>query len=281
MAKGTSEREDDFEDDWSDDDFSDDQEQDDGNDEEFNVDKLSTSERKKYDKMRQTIEDSLVEAISNGDTKSGVYKGLQKVLAKRDRELAETRNALAGVMGRVGTVEEKGGDVEFLTGVLKEMLDDDSKKVFEDKFNQFQSSKKANKNEQMLNHLLQQGQQRGGIPQYGNMNPEEDDQITQYKKEATKKLQEFAKKMGADPKGGKLDFGDEDEPLLVRMNKLSASIERVNDEDDEDIEKVRRKTSRPDTRTKRDPGGRDDDDSIVNNILSRGTQSMVSKMRKL
>lgn len=272
----TSEREDEFEDEWADDDFSDDEELDKGSDE-FRVEDLTPSERKKYEKMRAEIENSLVEAIAKGDTKSGVYKGLQKVLAKRDVQVAQLSNALAEVYNKIGTVEEKGGDVEFLTSVLREMLDDDSKKVFEDKFSQFQSSKKATKNEQLLQQLLQ-GQQRGSIPQYGSS--EEDETITKYKQEATKKLKEFAKKMGADPESGKLDFGDEDEPLLTRMNKLSASIERANAEDDESTDRVRRKGSRPETRTRRDPGGRDEDEYNIDDILSRGSQKMVELMRK-
>jgi hypothetical protein len=277
-TKRTSEEEDVFEEDW-DDDFSNDEELDDNSDDaEFDYTSLSTSERKRYDKMKAEIENSLVETIAKGETDTPIYKGLQKVLAKRDRQLAETQQALQGLMSKAGMVDETNSDVGFLANIFKEMLDEDGRKVFDERLNQYATQKRAARNEQTLQTLLkQQNGQEQQIPMYGRN--EEDDKITEYKRQATKRLQEFAKRMGADPTEGKLDFGDEDEPLLVRMDKLSASIERVNAQADEDTDKVRRKGPRPDTRTRRDPGGKDVED-ISYNILERGSQEMISRMRK-
>jgi hypothetical protein len=250
-----------------------------GDDGEFDYDSLSASEKKRYDKMRKSIEDSLVDELSKGDTNSPVYKGMQRVVSQKDRELQQYRQALAGVIQQVQAQEEKGGDVDFLKEIVKDMLDDDSKRVFDEKFERFTEKRKGTKTEQMLAALLQQQQgQQQQYPMYGQ--EQEDPQIAQYRKEATKRLQAFAKKMGVDPEKDGLDFGDENDALLVRMDKLAASIERVSKEKDEqEIQGVRRRGTQPNTRTRGEPAVKDVGDDSVSNILERGSMALLQKMR--
>lgn len=261
---------------WEDDDIDDEELNDD--DDEFDYESLSASEKKRYNKIKQQVEDSVVKALSEGDTESPVYKGMQKVVARKDRELQQYQQALAGVIQQVQQQGERGEEVEFLREIVKDMLDDDSRKVFEDKFERFNEKRKGSKQEQLLQALLnQQGQQQ--IPAYGRN--EEDPQITQYRKEATNKLKAFAKRMGADPEKDNLDFGDEDEALLVRMDKLAASIERVTSEREErELSGVRRRGNQPNTRTRNDQGSRDSEFEYGRSILEKGSNALLKKMLK-
>lgn len=269
-------------DDWGDDDVNEEELEDDSEDTEFDTSKLSASERKRYEKMRQEVESSVIEALAKGDTKSPVYKGLQRVIASKDRDLAETRNALAAVINNVQQLNDKSADGEFLQNILKEMLDEDSKKVFEQKFNQHQQTKKQTQTEQMLQQLLR-GQQQQFQPQvypYGQPREEVDEQLKQYRKDGEARLKAFVKRMRIDPDNPKLDYGDEEEPLVERMTKLNASIERLTDEQDEEsIDRVRAKGTRPRTNTD-SPGSRPKAEQGVR-LLEQASASMLDKMRKL
>lgn len=281
MAKeGTNESED-FE--YDEDYFGNDEELDDGDDEEFDVTKLSKSERKRFEKLKSEVEESVVKAIAAGDTNSEVYKGIQRVLARRDRELAETRMALASVIKEVQGVSDIGDNLEFVQNIMKDMLDDDSKKVYDERYSKHKSEKENRQQRALLESLLSGQGQPNFNPQYipyGNIPQEEDPQIREYRKQATTKLKAFAKKMGVDPDNDDLDFGSEDDALLVRMDKLAASIERAKAQDDDEIDRVRsRGGSRPQTRTRNEPAnpGRD----IATDILSRGSARMIEQMRKI
>jgi hypothetical protein len=277
-TKRTSEDGDMFDSDWEDD--IDDDEELDGEDDDnsFDYDSLSASEKKRYDKMRKAIEDSVVDTLSKGDTNSEVYKGMQRVVAKRDQELQQYRQALAGVIQQVQSQTEKGGEVDFLKEVVMDMLDDDSKKEFETRFERFNEKRNGTRTEQMLQALLQQqGQQQ--YPAYGQT--EDDPQIVQYRKEATKKLEAFARKMGVDPEKDGLDFGDESEALLSRMDKLAASIDRATRERDEkDTASVRRRGTQPNTRTRNESAFRDSDSNYGTDVLERASNALLAKMRK-
>lgn len=278
-TKRTNESEDMFNS-WEDD-FDDDQELDNGGDdeEEFDYESLNAREKKRYDKIRETVENSVVEALAKGDTNSPVYKGMQRVVNQKDRELLQYRQALAGVIQEVQAQKETGGDVEFLKEIVKDMLDDDSKRVFDEKFERFSEKQKGTKTEQMLAALLQQREQQP-YPMYGQ--EQEDPQITQLRKEATQRLKGFAKKMGVDPEKETLDFGDENEPLITRMDKLAASIERVtSDRDERDIDSVRRRGNQPNTRTRNDSAVRDVDSYSGRDVLERANLALLQKMRKL
>jgi hypothetical protein len=248
----------------------------DDGDDDFAIEKLSASERKKYERMRKEVETAIVEEIAKGDTKSGVYKGLQQVLAKRDRELAETRAALAQVHGRVTSVEDKGSEVDFLYNIVRDMLDEDGKKVLEARKEQFSSSRSTKKNEDLLKMLLQErsNPQPAYYP-YGQ--PEEPPEQVQYRKDAEAKLKNLAKMAGVDPNSKDLDMGDIGEPLLIRMGKLEASIERLKDKD---IDSVRDSGNRTQTRTDT-PSPRRREPVDARNLLDIGAAKMIEEARKV
>lgn len=278
-SERTSESDDLF-DSWDEEeDYTDDEGQDGGDDEEFDYDSLSPAEKKRYDKLRKQIEDSVVETLAKGDTDSPIYKGLQRVVSKKDREIEQQRQALAAVIQELNLQKDRTDEVSFLKDIVKDMLDDDSKKAFDERFGKFQNEKKMSQQEQLLRALLQQGQQQT-YPAYGNTY-EEDPGLQQLRKQATEKLKSFAKRMGADPEKDPVDLGDESEPLVVRMDKLQASIERILAEKDErEVDSVRRRGPQPNTRTRNSPKI-PGESSLGEDLLSRGTEALLRKMRQV
>ncbi len=242
----------------------------------------SKAEQKRYEKMRLEIENSIAEAIANGDTNNNVYKGLQRVLAKRDREVAEYKAALENVIKRVNAVDEKADEAGFLKGIVKKMLDSDSQEAFEQEEKSFKSKKESDKQAELLQYIIS-----NGFPGQQRTQPvpieDEDPQITKYRREATVKLKDIAKRMGINPNSSELDYGDESEPLLERMDKLTKSVEKILNDEDADIERVRGRGSRPSTRTNRQtPGNRDEEDyANSNNLLRSSAQDYISKIRKM
>lgn len=259
--------------------FGDDEELDESDDreetaeEDFSYSNLSASEKKRYDKMKAEIEGAIVSEIARGDTNSEVYKGLQRVLARKDKELAEARNALAGVIDKVNN-DKSGQKVDFLENILRDLLDDDGRKEYDNRLRSFNTEVENQKNKQILDQLLK-GQAQVSVPMYGQPS-EEDAQIAQYRKEATQKLKSFAKRMGVDPDSSGLDYGSEDEPLLVRMDKLSLSIEKVSEEND--LDKVRRKVPQPKTRTNGEPV-KETGNGYAMSLLERGVAQMIKQTK--
>lgn len=276
----TSESE--FEDDLFEDDFANDQElYSEDDDIEFDVKNLGSRERKKYEKMREDIENSVVNALAEGDPDGKFYKGLQRVLAKRDRELSETRSALASLLQRFGIVEDNAQDLEFMKNIVKDMLDEDSRPVMEERYKSFKTQKQQEAWMNQIQWQQQQAQQaqQMGYQRYGT--EDDDEQIRQYRKQATEKLKAFARKAGIDPNDKELDYGTEDEPLLARMDKLANSIEKISQGDDEDIEDVRQRTPRAKTRTNNDTKLGGENNEYGRDLLSRGSAQMLNKMRNM
>lgn len=247
---------------------------------EFDVEKLSPSERKRYEKMRKEIEDSIVEVLAKGDQNTGVYKGLQKVLANRDKETAAQRAEIQRLKAMLESTSDKTSDVDFALDTILDMLDEDGKRAFLARRDQHNSKKAATKNEALLKAILDERTnpqpQQNWYP-YGQ--EQETPELEQYRKEADTKLRNFVKRMGVDPNSRDLDYGDIREPLLTRMGKLEASIERLADEKDKQtIDSVREKPgTRVSTRTNTTaPRGKETDGA---SLLERAFATQVEKMR--
>mgnify|MGYP001586053628 CR=1 FL=1 len=246
---------------------------DDGDNDEFDVSKLTPVERKRYDKMKKDVESSIVEVLAKGDSNSDIYKGMQRALAQRDRELAEYKAKLANVDGRTGNVEDKAAEVDFLYSIVHDMLDSDGQRALEARKEQFTSTKSAKKNEALLKEILEQRTAPTHFP-YGQV--EETAEQTQYRKDAETKLKNLAKMAGVDPTNKDLDMGDISEPLLTRIGKLESSIERLKDKD---ISSVRENGNRTNTRTDTSSPRREAAIDAVS-LLERGSLKMVEEARK-
>ncbi len=241
--------------------------------------------RKLYEKVKADAEAAVVEELSKGDTDSPVYKGLQKVISKKDKELAETRMALSSLAQQIqmqgGATYEQQAVLETLSEAMSELLDEDGKAVLANRLNQRRQNQKMSAMEQTISNMLRQNQQGQQMVQQQQYYDEEEERIREYQRAATDKLRSFAKKMGADPNSKELDYGDENEPLFERMDKLERSIERVLENKDEDeIRRARRKLNPPSTRD--DASVRRRESSPVGrSIIDRASNDMIQKMRKL
>ena len=255
--------------------YSDDTELDNSSNKENDFDKLKAD-------LRKEVEESVIEAIANGDTNSGVYKGLQRVLARRDRELEQTRNVLADVVNRLQGADLEGSNIQFLESVLQDMLDDDGKKEFNNRKNNFVQQKENKARNQVIDAMLRgQMPAPSGVQLYGKGPSLEDDPtIAQYRKEATNSLKKIVEKAGIKVDAAGLDFGDENEPLVVRMGKLASSIERVKAaEEEEAVGSVRRKGNLPNTRQNSTPAGARELSGRA--LVERGMAKQIEMMRKL
>lgn len=254
----------------SDDEELDDEEED---EEEFDYNSLSPSEKKRYDKMRSDIESRIVDQIAKGDQKSQIFKGLQRVINGKDRDITQLKTILQSFSDRLGNAETNGSDVEFLRDIVEEMLDDEGKKVFRQRLETHKAKKENQDTKNRLNQLMNGTTPSAyGAPNYG----QEDETIKQYRREATSKLRSLAKRAGVDPDDDGLDFGDEEEPLLDRMRKLEDSIDKVKDRrDDEDISRVRRKVNPPKSGVDAPIKKKTRDDYEYGDPLARGAASII------
>lgn len=264
--KGTDETEE-FELDDEDDFFSDDDE----------LDNYEAPEQFDPVKVRKEIEESIIEQLAKGDQSSPIYTGLQKVISKKDKELLETRTTLAGVIEYVrnlaGNQANANTYVEFMREQFPNMLNEEDRKIYEDRLNRHVDKAKATYLEQQVQQMSRnQGQQ-----QYPQQESQGDDKIQQYRKEATEKLKEFAKNMGVDPDDPNLNYGNEEEPLLVRMNAFSQSIGVAKEKAvDKGLDSVRRREKRPLAGAgSGTTGGRNGGDLLKNAALK-----MADQMRK-
>lgn len=196
-------------------------------------------------------EEELVKAIESGDTKTGVYKGLQKVLARRDKENQTLRAQLDAAMAKLQQfetlAEQMAEGINWASSVMLGALPEDERQsALQDL--QARRSKLAMKE---LERKVAQASASGPVlPQAGP------DDVPDFVKEGRRKFVELtramAKKFGVDPDDEGLDYGEDDEPLVQRLERFQASLERVigrTDEDEGRISAVRRRFEPATTRT--------------------------------
>jgi hypothetical protein len=226
-------------------------------------------------RAKREAEEAVVAALTSEDTNSGVYKGLQKVLSKRDRELEDLKRVNSELVRFVQESHNNNAntstEVEFIKNILPQMLDDESRQIFNNKRESFiQNRRSAQLEEQLRRNQMQQMAQ-----QYQPVNT--DNTIAEYKKQALNQMKEFVELYGLDPTDKRLDFGDEEsENLTIRLGKLKESMTKIKKED-EDISSVRRKP-RPTTKTR----GESSEDSVSygQDLVKRGMAQMLQKMRE-
>jgi len=234
-----------------------------------------------YDEIRQKVVDEVVEELAKGDTNSPIFKGLQKVISRKDKEILEHKQALIMLGQAIQSGRYQGSEVsqrlEFLEGFLEKMLDDDGKQVYKSERDRKAAELKQKQQEEVINQILK-NQTRGQWQPTYEADDQENDEFAGYRREALDRLKEFVKMSGIDPNHKELDYGDEQDSLLERMNALSESIKKVRETaDDEEIQSVRRKKKLPSTRTN---GERKRGQSYsARDILDEGALQLIKQMR--
>lgn len=247
-----------------------------------------------YSKAKEDAEKAVVEALSSEDTNTPVYKGLQKVVSKKDaeiaqhkRELAELRQALGEVINYVQANSSKSTSSakqqEALVGIIEEMLDDEpSKTVFRNRMQQVTKDSEMDDLKQQIANLSKvianQGQRVNAPNQQTDDEPEE---YKIYRQQFQEQLEGFAEEAGVDPKDKRLNYGDPKASFLERSVELRKSIKEIkSSSDDETINRARRKVAPPKTLNERGTGAGSGEDT-GRSLLERGALEMTKKMRKV
>lgn len=257
-------------------------------DEDYDEDSEDDEDDEQYSKLIERAKaeatEEIVKQLSSGDQSSPVYKGLQKVISRKDQEIAETRRALASLVEHVqknqSNSSEVQGTVEFLMETFKDALKEEDREVLAERFERFKKDRtEKSRLDNMENFMkqvatmIQQGQQ--GY-QADNDDDTEDDQFAELRKQATEELRGIAEESGFDPDDGDLDYGDPQEPLLERIRKLRASIAKASRE----VDGVRRKKKFPRTRKDSESTSRLYTPGDARRTLETLTSTWLKEMRK-
>lgn len=213
--------------DWDEDDeeeFEDDEETDedeDDSDDEVDEDDEDDSEEDLVERVKKATVQEIVNAIASGDSDNEVYKGLQRVIDRKDKEIARLEQALSNKFEHDDEAAEERDEVlQFLLQEFIELSGDEA----ETKLGKLKTS--------LQDKRIKRLQQRNNRPQQQQQtaNTDEDDNIRIYKEQAERALREYAEDMGVDPSDKRLDYGAFEDGVIGRMNKLKASIKKITEE---------------------------------------------------
>ncbi len=204
---------------------------------------------KSVERILAEREAALVKAIESGDTKNGVYKGLQKQLSKRDRENIELKQQLEAAVAKLqqfeGLADELTEGLNWASDVMLGALPD------EDKQSALQNLE-SRKSKLALKDLERRLKNPSGNRVTSSSG---DGNLPEYVIEGRRKFIEMSKataeRFGVDPDNGELDFGDDEDALIVRMEKFNSSLEKLLQDDklEARVSALRKKTEPVTTRT--------------------------------
>ncbi|MEM4360514.1 MAG: hypothetical protein QXI19_06460 [Candidatus Caldarchaeum sp.] len=183
------------------------------------------------ERMNKYFEE-VAEAIARGDADTPLYKGLQRVISKKDREINALKQQLQAYTSQIAVLQKQmellGATSNALASSLYENLDDQSKSKLAQAINSIR--------EQALSAMAQQ--QQPVVSSHGRQPPvyqEEQEEDGEDLEELFRKLETefvegrkaFARKFGVDPNDKRLDYGSPGEPLTKRLAKFEESLEKI------------------------------------------------------
>lgn len=228
-------------------------------------------------RVRAEIEEEVINALAEERTDSPFYKGMQKTLSKRDRQLQEAEQRRALLETELQATKDQ-------TSGLAEAVQYLSEKFFnnlpEDERNAVVAELQSKRLERMEKQLAQR--QSNPSPAPAPVTPEPDDDfeavLRREVEEAVTSMRETAKEFGLDPNDKRLDYGKDDEKFAVRFRKLNASIRAAIKADEEAaVDEVRPKA--PTTPTRTGTQGTAPDDTYGHSLLRRGADKLLADMR--
>lgn len=237
---------------------------------------------KRLEALQAEREEALINAIENGDTNNRVYKGLQKVIARKDREIDETSHALKDAIGKIqefeGLLSGLSEGVNWLSDTtLRALPEDDRKEAY------------GNLQERRLKVLQQElERQQKAAPQQQQppQEPPAESGDEDFQKLVAERSQAFvegrrkaAERAGVSPDDADLDYGETGEGLVERLEKFEASLLKLLERGTEaKLDKVRPKTQITPTRSS--GGGNTPGLTGGDSLLERGARSRIDMMRK-
>lgn len=223
---------------------------DDGNDNtEDELGALDPGLQRQIQKLLDEREAQLSKEIESGKTKHPVYKGIQKTLNKEQQRSARLEQQLEAAIAKLSqfdaTVEELTDGLNWAGNNLLDALPEDSKNAALNDLNQRNVKRQSKEIERLRNG----GSARNQTAQ------RPDGQEPQWLIEGRAKLKalfmEDAAELGLEEDDDRLDFGDDDEPVVERLAKFRKSLKAIKNEDGDDkrLASVRQKTEPVTTRT--------------------------------
>lgn len=218
------------------------------------------------DDLLKGVSEEQVKAIKKllSDDDDEKYKGIQRVVSSKDKEIQELRESLSEAQGSdqelKRVIEDLQADQEDMIKVFENAMDDEARE-------EFRKAREKAKQESSLERRLQKieegNQSQEGQDSNGNsgsqQNVSEEQQaaldkwLEQMRNEATDTLTELSSKLGLKPED--VDIGDAEEALLVRVQKFLKSIDTVSEEDLSRIKSVRKGSSQGGSETRTDNSG--------------------------
>lgn len=224
--------------------------------------------------------DELVESIEKGDTNNKVYKGLQKVIGRKDSVITAQEAKLADAERRMREAEDHAVEVsegmQWLTETLLENLPEEQRNAA--------VTKLLAKQNEFLRNKRPAPAQAVPVPQgTQGMTPEQveaQQKIAQYKQQFLDSRKAAVVRAGLKPDDPLIDYGDENDTLLNRIDTFEASLEKAKEAAEKArIDKVSKKP--PSTATRSGGGGVPKLDSVSGpDRLTAGANARLEKLRK-
>lgn len=188
-------------------------------------------------------EEELARAIESGDTKNGVYKNLQRSMAKKDKTITELRSLLSQFEGQM---EAQQDGFNWLANTTLEALPEDTRKLAE---LALKERTIAFREKQLTKPRTPVAEDDSDEDFPAEVPPEIRARIVKFE-EGRKAA---VKKLGLDPDDPRIDYGGRTEGILERMEKWENSVEKLQAEKESKAEKeissVRQRTQPVGTRS--------------------------------
>lgn len=251
------------------------------------------------DELYKKVSQKLVDELERGDTESGVYKGLQKVIGKKDTEINQLRQQLEAneqfqnevveyIKNVRGDVDELSDMSNWASETLMGALNDEYREEAQRKYTERKGSRKAQSEFDSLKAEVERlrkekegGQQGAGRGQAQDA-PQRDPAIQARIKEFEDDRREAAKRAGIDPDDSRLDYGSQDEGLIERLKKFESSIDAISKTDakkKKKVDSVRGKGTKPRTRGSGGASASQSDEDFGLSRLDRAAAEIFKEMR--
>lgn len=201
----------------------------------------------KLQKLMEAREVELAAAIEAGDTKNGVYKGLQKSIGKKDREIDDLKGQLQAALERFdryeGNMEDIVEGLNWSSETLLDALPEDDQK-----------SAKLALQERRVKLRTSQLEKRTTAPAPA---ARQESQSTEQPAWVTERITKFVKsreaaavRAGVKADDPALDYGTDEDALVDRLDKFEESLAKLlASGDDRRIAGVRKQTEPVGTRS--------------------------------
>ena len=221
----------------------------------------------------------LLEAIDKGDTNNSFYKGLQKVVNKKQSAIEELQKLVEASQAKLQEYEDQfeamGEGMTWLTETTMGALPDNvSKEAL------LKLSQKAN--ERLQGKLQGKAAQQAKPAERGDGNEQRDEpeEVKAYKAKFLNGRKEAAKRAGVNPDDSALDYGDYWEPVVERIEKFEASLLKLVEANEQ--ARLAAVSQKNDVIGTRSAGGGNTKSAQYDGLdsLQRGARSRLSEMRK-